>query len=70
MEHKVTFSIPDRKLGKASIVFKVLRGGERFGTLNISKGRLVWIPKGQQKGYRISWKSFDSFAQEQGKKKN
>lgn len=45
MKHDVEFSIPKRELGKADIEFSVKRGGQKFGTLKVSKGSVVWVPK-------------------------
>lgn len=61
MAHEVTFSVPARTLGKTDIEFVVKRNGEKFGTLRISKGALVWYPRNGVKGRRIGWEVFDSY---------
>lgn len=61
MAHHVTFSVPQRTLGKSDIEFIVKRNGEKFGTLRISKGALVWFPRNGVKGRRASWRQFDDF---------
>ena len=61
MAHHVTFSIPERRLGKSDIGFKVRENGKLFGTLEISKGSLVWYPKGTSYGYKVGWTRFNEF---------
>ncbi len=61
MSHDVKFTVPTRSLGKSDIEFIVNLDGERFGTLRISKGTLVWFPRSKKKGRRVSWKRFDAF---------
>jgi hypothetical protein len=63
MAHTVKFNIPDRELGKSDIKFKVKKNGELFGTLEVSKGALVWYPKGTSYGHRVGWTQFDEFMQ-------
>lgn len=58
--HEVKFSIPERELGKSDIEFKVKKDGKLFGTLRVSKGALVWIPKDTIYGHKMSWTEFDS----------
>lgn len=60
-QHVVRFSIPERNLGKSDIEFKVWSDGELFGTLEISKGSLVWYPKGTQYGYKRGWGKFNGW---------
>lgn len=59
MAHTVLFNIPDRELGKSDIKFKIKKDGELFGTLEVSKGALVWYPKGTSYGHKIGWSKFD-----------
>lgn len=61
MAHLVTFSVPPRTLGKSDIEFVVKTDGEKFGTLRISKGSLVWFPRNGVKGRKIGWSRFDAF---------
>jgi hypothetical protein len=63
--HDVKFSIPERELGKADIEFKVKKAGKLFGTLRISKGSIVWLPKDTTYGNKIGWKKFDEIMQRQ-----
>jgi hypothetical protein len=45
-KHDVSFSIPERSLGKADVEFVVKADGAVFGTLAVSNGTLVWFPEG------------------------
>jgi len=67
MSHIVTFSIPERKLGKADIEFKIKSNGRAFGTLKISKGALVLVPLNKQYGYKLDWTEFNRLAQQHGR---
>ena len=64
MAHDVTFSVPQRLLGKSDIEFVVREDGEKFGTLRISKGSLVWFPRNGVKGRKIGWGRFDAFMED------
>ena len=63
MAHDVMFNVPFRSLGKSDIEFEVKVDGEIFGKLKISKGSLVWFPKGNTYGHKIGWSQFDSLMQ-------
>ena len=65
--HDVKFSIPERELGKADIEFKIKKSGKLFGTLRVSKGSIVWLPKDTTYGHKISWKKFDEIMQSQSR---
>jgi hypothetical protein len=66
--HHVSFTIPERDLGKADIEFAVYRDGAKFGTLKVSKGAVVWVVKDHTYGFHLSWKDFDKVMRENGKK--
>jgi hypothetical protein len=66
MKHDVKFSIPERELGNADIQFNVKRDGQKVGTLKVSKGSLVWVPKDNTYGYKMGWSQFDSLMQKDG----
>ena len=70
MKHKVTFSIPERQLGKADIEFKVKANGKALGTLRISKGAIVWVPLSKHYGYKVGWQDFNDLAIKYGRKGN
>ena len=65
-KHTVTFTLPERELGKADAEFIIKRDGGVFGTLRISNGSLVWIPKNKQFGYKLDWAKFASLAESDG----
>lgn len=60
-KHDVSLSIPQQKLTKTDVEFVVRRDGETFGTLAVSRGSLVWFPKGTTYGHKIGWGKFDKF---------
>lgn len=64
MAYDVKFTIPPTKLTKMDIDFEVQTEEGLLGVLKISKGALVWVPKGKKIGHRIRWKRFDEFARE------
>jgi hypothetical protein len=66
IRHGVEFEVPPVALRKTDVVFKVFRDGERFGTLFVSRGALVWYPKNWKRGRKLSWSRFDAIAQESG----
>ena len=68
MAHQVTFTVPERPLGKVDVEFNVQRDGETLGTVKISKGSIEWRPKNYTYGYHLSWTRFDEIMQENGRK--
>jgi len=44
MAYQVDFTIPSRTLGRADVTFVVKTRGKVVGTLEVSKGALVWYP--------------------------
>lgn len=60
VKHDVSFSIPQRALGKADVEFVVKNDGSVLGTLAVSNGSIVWFPKGTSYGYRMGWKKLDA----------
>ena len=66
MKHNVSFTIPKRELGRADIEFSVKKGRERFGTLKVSKGAIVWTPANKKQGYKVTWIQLSEFAQADG----
>lgn len=65
-KHEVRFEIPERKLGKADVEFTVNRDGKALGSLKISNGSLVWVPKNKTYGLKMTWKVFDQMMQDKG----
>jgi hypothetical protein len=68
MTHKVTFTLPDRDLGKADIQFLVRSNRKVLGKLLVSKGSVVWRPKNKKFGKKLGWKKFDEMMKQEGKK--
>jgi len=64
MKHGVQFTVPRRDLGRADVLFDVNINGEKLGTLGVSKGSLVWYPKNNSYGHKVSWAEFDRIMQE------
>ena len=58
MQHTVTFSVPERELGKTDITFDVRGNGDVIGRLEVSKGSIVWYPKNNTYGHKITWAKF------------
>lgn len=69
-KHTVTFNLPERELGKADVEFLIKRDGKVFGTLRISNGSLVWIPKNKQYGYKLVWTKLAELAEANGEDGN
>jgi len=63
-KHEVSFSIPDRPLGRADAQFLVKRDGQVHGTLAVSNGSVVWFPKGTSYGLKVNWAKFENMMQE------
>lgn len=63
-KHDVSFSIPERSLGKADVEFVVKRDGAVLGTLAVSNGSVVWFPKGTTYGLKVGWMKFGAMMQD------
>jgi hypothetical protein len=63
MAHYVTFDLPTRELGKADVRFTIKQDGEEFGELEVSRGAIVWYPKGLQYGHKLSWSDLNRASQ-------
>jgi hypothetical protein len=63
-KHDVSFTLPERLLGKADVAFKIKRDGEIIGRLKVSNGSLVWVPRNATYGYKIDWVKFDQLMRE------
>lgn len=66
-QHNVTFTIPERSLGKADVEFKIKRNSRQLGRLKISNGAIVWVQKNAKYGYKLGWKDFDNLMKNNGK---
>jgi hypothetical protein len=69
-DHDVSFTLPERELGKADIEFKIRRDGNAYGRLRISNGSLVWIPANKTYGWKMSWTTVDEAARQHGEPGN
>jgi len=68
MAHKVTFSVPERTLGREDVEFVVEKDGVRFGTLLVSKGAVEWRPTNKVYRWRMRWDRFDALMRESGRR--
>ena len=66
--HEVTFTVPQRPLGNAAIVFEVAVEGEDFGDLRVRRGGLDWKPTNAQHRRRLSWQQLEELAIEHGRR--
>lgn len=66
-KHDVNFLVPERALGKADVEFKIKRDGGALGTLKVSNGTVVWVPRDKKYGFKMGWADFDALMQEKGK---
>ena len=64
--HAVSFTIPERNLGRADIAFEIKKDKEKLGELRVSNGAVVWFPKGKRQGYRLGWAELDKIFVDQG----
>ena len=61
----MTFTIPKRTIVEnADVEFDVREGGEKIGTLQVSKGSLEWRDANDRKGYKLGWGAFRKFVLE------
>jgi hypothetical protein len=52
------------EITKAPVRFEVHRDEERFGTLYISRGAVVWKRRNGKRTYRLDWTRFDEIMQQ------
>ena len=64
MAYDVKFTLPARSLGRADIEIVVKRKNRTLGTLEVSKGAVVWFPRNRRTGHKATWAKFDEIAQE------
>lgn len=64
MAYEVTFDLPTRQLGKTDIRFVVKTEDGVLGTLEVSKGALVWYPRKTSYGHKVTWKRFSEMVEE------
>ena len=56
--HKVILTLPAHEMSKADATFKVHSDGDMLGTLEVSKGSLVWFPPNTTYGLKVGWEKF------------
>ena len=66
--HEVTFTVPQKPLGNAAIVFDVIVDGEDFGDLRVRRGGLDWKPTNAQTRRRLSWQQLAELATKHGRR--
>lgn len=64
-KHTVTLEVPKRKISRADHKFQVKADGKVLGTLTVSKGAVVWFPRGTKYGYKMGWTKFDNFMKDE-----
>ena len=65
-KHDVSFTVPERPLGKADVVFQIKRGGKVLGRLKVSNGTIVWVQKDKTYGFKMNWQDFDEIMVKKG----
>ena len=63
-KHNVSFTVPERPLGRADVEFVVRRDDAVLGTLAISNGSIVWFARGTTYGCKMGWAKFDRLMRE------
>jgi len=65
--HRVTFSLPERELGRGDVEFLVRKDGSVFGKLLVSKGAIVWRRRWKsRRGKKLGWDRFAELMLERG----
>lgn len=67
-KHSVTMDLPSREVKNAPVEFPVLMNDKKLGTLQVSNGRIAWLPKSAQKNrLSLNWTEFAALMEERGK---
>ena len=66
MKHEVDVLVPERKLGRSDIEFKLRLDGKAAGILKVSRGALVWVPRDCTLGHKLTCAEFASMMQVNG----
>jgi hypothetical protein len=67
MAHDVRFTLPERPLGFVDADFAVQKDGAQFGTLKISQGGVVWLPKHGRNHRFVHWSELADFIMKDGR---
>lgn len=62
--HKVTFELPRREMGKVDADFFIHKDGSILGQIRISRGGLDYYPANRKKPIKISWTQLDKLIRE------
>ena len=63
-QHKVMMTLPPREVKRADAKFSVERDVRKYGTLEVSRGSIVWFPPYTQYGLKVSWEKFNQIMDE------
>lgn len=66
--HEVSFTVPQRPLGNAAIVFEVTVDGEDLGDLRIRRGGLDWKRTNAQYRRRLTWQQLAELVSQHGRR--
>ena len=66
--HEVDFTVPQRPLGHAAIVFEVAVDGEDLGDLRIRRGGLDWKQTNAQYRRPLSWQQLAELVSKYGRR--
>jgi len=70
MAHEVKMTISAIQIGNVDIEFDVYSGGQKTGTLKISKGTLDWVPAGNSvNALKVTWEDFANLMKVHGSRK-
>lgn len=70
MKHEVDFRMPENELGNADLEFKVRRNNQVVGTLKLSRGAVVWVPRDCSYGHKLGWTEFATIMETNGPREN
>ena len=69
-EHTLSITtMPVVTVGKSDVIFQVKRGRNKLGRLRVSRGNIVWLPKGYTYGYALDWDKLGEVAEQNGKRR-
>ena len=54
------------EIGKEDAIFTVNQDNDLLGELRVSKGAVVWYPKGGKIGYKLEWSRFARLMKAEG----
>lgn len=67
-KHDIEVEIPTQTVKNKDVKVGVRSDGQKWGTVQISKGSIDWKPSPNSKRlYRMSWEKFDEIMRSEGK---